>query len=81
MTSVLLVWKTLKTHANICRALSHIIFIWGAQDKSSDTVIPRSRTVFTGRRVLPFDVVYWKTWHTVGSSHSMLDLVLLNCGR
>ena len=42
MTSVLLVCKTLKTHANICRALSHIIFIWGAQDKSSDTVIPNS---------------------------------------
>ena len=77
ITSVLLVWNTLKTHAAIRRALSVIVLIWGDQDRLWETMTPRSRSWITGVRVFPWDVVYWNCSQMKGNSLRGLSLLAL----
>ena len=67
MTPVLRVWKTLKTHAAIFLALSQLDRMWDFQDKSLETVMPRSRSWSTGVSMVPVNVVYWKCSWAKGS--------------
>ena len=60
MTPVLRVWKTLKTQTAIVLALSQLDRMCDVQDKSLETVMPKSRSWSTGVRMVPVDVDYWK---------------------
>ena len=56
--------KTLRTQADIFRALSAIVFICGVQERSSDMWTPKSLTMGCGLMLTPSHDVYSEYWHS-----------------
>ena len=60
MVTLFLVLNALRTQAATLRARSAIRVTWGLQDKSAETITPKSLTILEGYNMLPSET--WYTW-------------------
>ena len=79
MVTLFLVLNALRTQAATLRARSAIRVTWGLQDKSAETITPKSLTILEGYNMSPSETWYtWLGWQMGGLARCFEDNV---CGK